>query len=376
MAVLASDILIKTMIEAAFADLRRNQWILEDVFAGLLTDPLSKDEYGAKEMQTAVEWFLSTDIPVLLQHRVADAPTLPCVTISYAPGQEDLSRTSIGDQRVTREMEPDVFIQPNNLTRDFAAKSYDPITGLFVIPDQVDTTVVREGQFIFSKKTGKAYVIQKVIDSRTVQIATKITDDFRSVYVRTKFSLWNVESEMTFFRESYTLGCHSQGSAASAYWLWQVTTYCLLRYKEAYLEARGFDLSSLSFGPLQAAEPEVPGDRTWVRQINLSGVVPCTWVKYAAPKLEVVRAKILIADGPSTPPGVYGDYIVPGNPGQIKPNAPSWEMAGDYEESGNGMLNLDQYEVEEIGGADISQADEELEDDPYNLMSDGDGDEK
>lgn len=380
MAILASDILIKSAIEAAFADLRRNQWILEDVFSGMLSDPLSKDEYGAREMLTAVDWFLRNEIPVLLQHRVADAPSMPCVTISYAPGEEDLSRTSMGDQRVTREMEPDTFIQPNNLTRDFSAKSYDVETGYFVIPDHIDTSVVREGQFIFSKKTGRAYVIKKLISSNTVQIAPKVLDAFQDVYVRTRYSLWNVESEITFFRESYTIGCYSQGSSASCYWLWQIVTYCLLRYKEAYLEARGFDLSGLSFGPLQEAEPDVPGDRVYSRSIRLTGVVPASWVKFAAPKLEVVRAKILIADGPKAPPGTYGDDIVSQNPGQIKTNEQAWEMAGDSEFSG-GLLNLDQYgnpyEVEVIGGADIAETTNlELEDDPYHILDEGDGDEK
>lgn len=380
MAILASDILIKSAIEAAFADLRRNEWILEDIFSGMLSDPLSKNEYGAREMQTAVDWFLKTDVPVLLQHRVADAPSMPCVTISYAPGEEDLSRTSLGDQRVTREMEPDTFIQPNNLTRDFSAKSYDVETGYFVIPDHIDTSVVKEGQFIFSKKTGRAYVIKKLINSNTVQIATKILDAFQDVYVRTRYSLWNVESEITFFRESYTIGCYAHGSAAACYWLWQIVTYSLLRYKEAYLEARGFELSGLSFGPLQEADPDVPGDRVYSRSIRLNGVVPASWVKFAAPKLEVVRAKILIADGPKAPPGVYGDELITINPGQIKTNGQSWEMAEDSNLNG-GMLNLDQYgnpyEVEEIGGASITKnTEEELEDDPYHILNEGDGDEK
>ena len=381
MAILASDIMIKSMIESAFADLRRNHWILEDIFSGMLADPLSKDEYGAKEMQTAMDWFLKNEIPVLLQHRIADAPTMPCVTISYAPGQEDQSRTSLGDQRVTREMDPtNVFTKPNNLTREFNAKGYDVETGILTIPDAVDSSVIRAGQFVFANKTGRAYEIKKVIDSRNLQLAPKILDAFQNIYIRTRYSLWNVESEQTWFSESYAIGCYSQGSAATCYWLWQIVMYCCLRYKEAYLEARGFDLSSVSFGPLQIAEPDVPGDRVYVRAINLSGQVPATWVKYAAPKLEVVRAKILIADGPATPPGVYGDIIVPQNPGQIKPESPTWEMAGDNDGEA-GMLNLDQYgnayEVEEIGGADIHErTDEELEDDPYNWLGDGDGDEK
>lgn len=380
MAILASDILIKSMLEAAFADLRRNQWILEDVFSGLLTDPLSKNEYGTKEMNTAVEWFLRNEIPILLQHRVADAPSVPCVTISYAPGEEDQSRTSLGDQRVTREIMPDRFIQPHHLTRNFNAKSYDVETGVLVLPDHIDGSVLRIGQYIFSPKTGRAFEIKKVISAKSVQLVPKILDKFQDVYVRTRFSLWNVESEITFFRESYTIGCYSQGSSATAYWLWQIVTYSLLRYKEAYLEARGFDLSSLSFGPLTEADPQVPGDRVYTRSIRLTGVVPATWIKYAAPKLEVIKSKILIADGPAAPPGVYGDYVPGENPGQeIPPNAPTWEMAGDHDQEG--MLNLDmygnQYEVEVIGGADISATDKtELEDDPYNLMDDGDGDEK
>lgn len=376
MAILATDILVKSMIEMAFADMRRNRWILEDVFSGLLNDPLTEDEYGAKEMAAAVDWFISNDVPVLLQHRVSDAPSLPCVTISYAEGEEDMSRTSLGDRRVTREIDPVDFVQPHHLTKNFNAKSYDVETGLFVIPKGIDTSSVRVGQFIFSPKVGKAYVIKEVIDSHTIRLAVKIKDAFQNVYVRTRFSLWNVESEITFFKESYTIGCYSQGSSATAYWLWQIVAYCLLRYKESYLERRGFELTSLSFGPLTASDPDVPGDKTFTRRIRLSGVVPATWVKYAAPKLEVIKAKILIADGPAAPPGTYGDWEPGQNPGQYAPNSPTWIMAGDDDKKA-GMLDLEQYEVEAIGGADISEeTSSEIEDDVYNLFKDGDGDEK
>ena len=51
--IIATDILLKSMFEAAFNDLRKNPWILDDIFGGMALDPLSRVEYGYKEVEQA-----------------------------------------------------------------------------------------------------------------------------------------------------------------------------------------------------------------------------------------------------------------------------------------------------------------------------------
>jgi len=65
--------------------------------------------------------------------------------------------------------------------------------------------------------------------------------------------------------------------------------YILLRYKEAYLEARGFELSTLTAQGMDI-NPHFEIERVFTAVINLSGVIEGSWIKYIAPKLQGVKA--------------------------------------------------------------------------------------
>src|SRR5512133_179851 len=89
-----SDIILRTAVIAGLADLRANPDMLNYVFASLPKDPLTFRDYGEKSIEDAKDWFLNTDIPVMMNTRV-DENKVPCVTISLMSSQEDFA--SLGD---------------------------------------------------------------------------------------------------------------------------------------------------------------------------------------------------------------------------------------------------------------------------------------
>lgn len=341
MGIVAADILIKTMLEASIADLRKNSWIVEDIFSMLAQDFLASKDYGLKEVEAASDWFLNNEIPILLAYRIADTAPVPCITISYNENSEAMDRTSLADQRLTDSFDPTgIVTNAKNLTPVFSVESYDPLTGIITVPDSISLANIRKGQFLVANKANKAYVIYDIIDNYSFKIKEGIVENFSKAHIRTKFGTWNLEQEISFINENYTLGCHANG-AGPCLWLWQIITYCLLRYKEAYLEGRLFELSRVQSSAIQKNN-NFPADNVFSRYITLSGTVPATWIKYAAPRLEVITAQVIIADGPNkSPEAVWNGYTPRSSLSDpISPDAPSWQVTHDFEELsfiGDGM---------------------------------------
>jgi len=326
MGITATDILVKSMMEAALTDLRANHWILEDIFSCLADDPLAAPEAGWKEVKAAVDWFLRTDIPVLLQHRIADAPKVPCISIAYQPSREMDERASLGDEGHVGDYLVGNGRGPvaiNRITSPFTPDAYDTDTGIVRMPEDFNTDLLSIGNFYVSPKSGNAYAIRSIVDNRSFSIDPNVSDDFLDSYVIPKNNVWNVHRELTYILESYSIGCHTQNDSSSTYWLWQIVLYSFFRYKEAFLEGRGFTLSTVTSSALER-NPEFPGENVFSRYLTLTGQVEANWIKFIAPKSESVRVSFGLCETEDAPDlKVYGD-----NPEDCPP---SWYTGDDFD---------------------------------------------
>lgn len=301
MSVIATDVLIKTAIESALADLRKNAWLLDDIFNGLVTDPLALYEYGYKEVEKAKEWFLGNQIEVYFGNRI-DNPRFPCITVTLTGSREMQERTSLSDEGSVEDIDPQHRRkQPQKTYPPFTPSKYDPSQGYVTMPVDSDTSDVIPGQYLVSSRSGKAYIINQVIDSTTFSISPGMVDDFTGAYIAPPTTLWNLHRELTFMEETFGIGLHAQSDLAQAIWLRQVVTYILLRYKEAYLEGRGYELSSFSVGAIELNPYFKEVEQVFSCPITLNGQTECSFIKYIAPKLQTVRGGIRIIDGPATP---------------------------------------------------------------------------
>ncbi len=325
MAILASDIIIKTMLEAAINDLRANNWILEDIFSGLAADALASPEAGWKEVKTAIDWFLKTDIPVILQHRIADRPRIPCISIAYMPSREMEERASLADDGLIEDYTINKpgrgTSMPLRVTKPFTPNSYDSITGKVTMPKTVSTELMGVGQYLISSKSSKTYQIIAITGKYGFSIAPGVVDDFSDCYIVPKSSVWNVHRELTFMAESYSIGCHTQNDPATTIWLWQIVVYSILRYKEAFLEGRCFELSGFDSSALER-NAEFSTENVFSKYINIRGQVQADWIKFIAPKFESVAATmgIINPDGTTSPEGTHM---------ALEECPPSWGMEND-----------------------------------------------
>ena len=328
MAIIATDILLKSALEAALSDLRANRWILEDVFAGLANDPLASPEAGWKEVAAAIAWFTETDIPVLLQHRVGDTPKIPCISIAYEPSREMEERASLADDGFDEDYPMNQtgrgIVAVQKITSNFTPDQYDRTDGQFLMPSHVSTESMSVGNYVVAK-SGKAYQVILINGDRKFQVTPGTTDDFTDCYIAPKSTIWNARKELTFLSESYSIGCHTQNDPSTTVWLWQIVFYSLLRYKEAFLESRGFELSGLRSSALER-NAQFQSENVFSKYVTITGQSCCSWIKFIAPRFESVNLKIDIGD---TDGAIDNDTIY-GNDSEECP--PSWAMDGDFDE--------------------------------------------
>lgn len=304
MSIISSDILVKTALEAGLNDLRKNGYILDDVISGLATDSLSKAEYGYKEIHAFKQWFTTNKIPVYLDFRV-DSPEMPCITIAGSPRIEMLQRTSLGDSlgSIEEVSTENISVNPIKVYDNFTPSSYNKANGIVAFPEGMETEFIVVGQFLVSSRSGKAYQILEIISKSSFKIKKNINEDFIDAYIVPPVSVWNLQREITFVQETVLIGVHTQSDPVQNQWLHDVIWYILLRCKEVYFEARGFELSTVQSDPMYLNPNFKETDRIFSRNITLTGQLEITFIKYVAPRLQDVRGVISISDGPKTPPG-------------------------------------------------------------------------
>jgi hypothetical protein len=308
MPVYATDIILKTAIEAGIADLRANKWILEECLSGLAMDSISRTEYGWKEVVAATKWFDGNDIKVIENYRMnLDSPRFPCITVTHMSSTENMSRVMNADDGSDTEINPRNITgsglyakNPVRITPQFTPVNYDAVTGYMTLPDNVTTVNLAEGQALVSSKTGSGYEIFSISGLNEINIGSEVVEDFTDCYVAPRFTLWNLHSGVSFIDEDFQIGIHVQSDPIQARWLSQIIWYVLFRVKEAFLEGRGFELTTMNMGPI-SIEEGLPGDRVFTRNINFRGTMPITFIKYAAPKLEKVVGGIDLVGVPATP---------------------------------------------------------------------------
>lgn len=325
MAIIATEILIKTAIEAGIEDLRRNPWMLDDIFSGLVGDPLSQLEYGAKEATDAREWFLNNKIHVYLGFRV-DLPTLPAISIVRQSVTEALDRTSLADEGLLEEIDHRQADQlPDQTLTKFTPQSYDASQGLIILPDHLNSSRIAAGMFVVNSD-GRSFQVISTPSLRSIQIAPNTRVKLTNAVVTPATKLWNLHRELTYFHETFQIGVHSASEPVVNLWFTQIMTYILLRYKEAYIENRGFELSTFSITGTQLND-NFQMERVFSSYFNFSGTVQADWIKFIAPKLAVTGVNFDLAKvvtGDKEPP-----LSITPEPYRAQVASQTWQMKGD-----------------------------------------------
>lgn len=280
-----SDIIIRTAIALGIADLRANPWLLDFCFASLAQDTTTSNQYGQKEIDRAKTWFRKTAIPVGMDYRFDDPPPF-FVSIGMVESAE--TEATIGDVHYVTAENTEAEWQP--LTEVFDPASYNPVTGIFSVPDSVASELVMAPGMLVVDAKGRTYAVTDIIDANSFLVDKGINADFRSCHIKSAQPRYINTIESLAFRETYRIGCHAHGEASKLTWLYSLVMFVLLRYKEQYLEARGFERSTVSASPF-TRDDNWGKENCWVRYINTTGYIRNYWPKNLSERVLSVTAQ-------------------------------------------------------------------------------------
>lgn len=280
--ILQGDVLISELIRQGLDDLRKNIWLLDDVFSSFVQVEAFREKYGQKEIDRAKEWFANNKIDVYMRYR-NDKDEMPCVTVALGGSDEIVDMKSLGD--LSPEIEtliPSKIGKPiPYMVKPFVPASYDSNTNIVVAPDSTSLRRATPGMLLVDTETGNGYVISQVYDQSITIIPGTEPFEAQRVAVAPKYPFYRVRREHTFFSENYQIGCHVHGDPSTLLWLHSIVLYLILRYRESMLEGRGFAQSSVSSTDLMpnSAMSQPGGETVFSRFISLNGQVENSWLK-------------------------------------------------------------------------------------------------
>lgn len=294
--VFQADIIIRTGLISALADIRANPWLLDCVFASIAQDPISRKEYGEKSIQAAKDWFLKTNIPVLMAP-VIDEFKLPCITITLADSNEVVSEMTLGDiHSVPHETDDRTWPA---LCVPFTPAEYIPETGIMTFVEELEIPVF-PGQFIIDSK-GRSHEILEVHTSTEIKITPDTVADFRGSVIKSASPAWVTSIESASYRETYKIGIHVAAEPVFLTWLHSIVVLALHRYKEILFEARGFERSGFSSADF-AYDPQGESELGFTRYITMTGYVRQYWPKAITGRIDgMLFSRLQVIDGGNIP---------------------------------------------------------------------------
>lgn len=302
-----SDLLWYSALEAALADMRKNKFLLDDAYSCLLTDPLMKQMYGQKEIDN-FKAFLDKKIHIFTEHRPPDTAKFPAFVIQIGGGTEDAGKDALGDGYGREDVDPatlgGVFQTPQYVVEPRTPIEYDDLTGQVTFGPDVDLTKsnVFEDQIVYDEVNKKGYVIQLVIDSSNLVLEQGINPppNLTGMTIRQRSNVVAHTRRAIWAYETHTVTSMAT-NATEVLYLYTLMIYMLGRYKKQLWEARNFQISTISYGPIYRASPESDPNIVYARDIQVKGRVEHSWIESTAPLIQGVNMELQIADMETAP---------------------------------------------------------------------------
>jgi hypothetical protein len=334
--IFASDVILRTAIQAGMADLRANHFLLDYCFAFLTKDALTAQYYGAKEVQNAKEWFLRNDCRVVMVTQMNSGDKLPCISIELS-GSEEADENTLADIHY-RHTEP--LAGPNtpwpNLCDPFTPTLWNAASRTFILPASTAAQLdVAEGMVVVTAD-GNCYPIECVLGPTIVNITASSNTNFTNCVIRMSRPSFLRHMESASFRESYSIGVHVHGEPVHLTYLHSIVVFILLRYREVLLEGRGFERTKI--GSTEASRNAFfAQENVFTRYVNISGFVRQYWPKQIVPRITSVLTQPAV--------GVHGE---PRGQAPVNPVDNPLGLAS-YPWIGNGDVSTLDAQVAEYG---------------------------
>jgi hypothetical protein len=276
MSLFLGDLRIKAAITLGLEDISKNNWLLDDILGDTVGNEYMKRFYGS-QIESCRQWLDNNRIHVLLSER-DDRVEFPSVVIELGTSNEKPDLKHMADMSTES-----VTLYPNDINKPIpyivrpAAGSYDSGTGIFTFGSTVDLSTIVKGQVLVDPATGNGFIIQSVLSANQVMLLMGLSPNAATYGIIPQFQTYEAKVGHTFMQESYKITCNSMDQN-SLLWLWSITVYNLLRYRQVLLEKDGFAESMISSGKIYP-NPDYSdaGQVIWSRDITLVGQVESRW---------------------------------------------------------------------------------------------------
>lgn len=293
MSIFAGDLIIKTAIELGLDDLKKNDWLVDEILNDCTDIPELAQKYGQKEIDSCKSWLKSANISIVMKDRPGDKDDLPCVCISLGSSSEIDGDKRMGDLTtdVLNLIPSKIGKKIPYIIKPFTPVSYDIEEGLVELPAEIEASQVSSGMILINPDSGNGAVITGLGGDNGVEIEAGVDLEATRLAVVPQYQIYRVRREGSFFHETYNIGCHVPGDPTQLLWLHAIVLTILLRYREGLLEARGFSETLVSSSDMVPNNSwGVPGgENAYSRYITLSGKVENTWLKTPRRVIENIK---------------------------------------------------------------------------------------
>jgi hypothetical protein len=279
---------IRYAIEKGIEDLRKNPYIIDEVFGELACQPLAT-VFGANMIEQIRCFFMDNDIPVravFSQNQI----DLPLITVHLVSSQEAIEykalQDHIGFKRVPKE--PTVILGP------FYGVTYDSTTGRLTLPKTMDLTQFIAGRKIYSAEDDAIYTVTgtmqvnqsgtppQELQDQWIHIVTADGSVAERVQIARLTLLSSVDFYLkriagSWFREVFEVRCNAQTHHDQAVWLYYITSYILMRNKYLF-ETLGLESQTFGGSDFSRDLGKMPNN-IWGRTIRLTFMVQHTWTE-------------------------------------------------------------------------------------------------
>jgi hypothetical protein len=292
MGIFQADLVLFSALKLGLADLRRNKFVLKDAYEQVVDDPFLKDQWGEAEAERFVK-LIDKNIEIYLAHKQSiNSAKFPCFVIKLGGATEDSSRESLNDYLESEKIDgsslggafPDSKILAENIT----PVSYDALTGQMTFGDSVDLDALQifDGHYVLDTKNNKKHEITLVIGSHDLMIEPTKDIDLTNLKITTGDINMAHEKKSVWYWESHSIECWSSDSVECIY-LWTILMVILARYKQPLFDARGFNIGSYNYGPIEQYNPEDPNN-LYYREVSIRGRVANTVIESTNPLISGV----------------------------------------------------------------------------------------
>jgi hypothetical protein len=290
------DLIVESIIRDGLNNARRDESVIEDVFADLNVSYTSK-KYGASEIEKIKEVIRNKEVSIVHAFNLVNA-NLPCISITMADDTEDEKAAQLGGyvHNVTQ-----AFTTPEQLAKlvivgSFQPTSYDPKTGIVKVPDSVNLSSVYPN-LLFVDSSGAKHAIKGGIindpGAKQFIIGEQAEVDLGGgAEIKSSIDYEIFQKRGNAERTQIILGVHTQDALLTKY-LYVLVKYFILS-RRTDMVRRGFQLSTYQ-GSDFSRDVEYGADVVFTRFFHLTGLVMHQWRSDKVQLIDSVDVQVQVA---------------------------------------------------------------------------------